>query len=171
MSRRSSTVTRTPGGIRDGMRWVGSMDVVGGVGSASRADGRAAYTGQAPALGGYEQREPACKPASVPSEPRVAAIHLGPALPPASCGPPGGFDRASLLRPRAAGTPPTWPWSGGGLAGRPVTRPLVRSYRTVSPLPRAPHPGNRGRHHTRRGPRGGGLFCWRLSCWSAGLAA
>ena len=33
----------------------------------------------------------------------------------------------------------TWarPCSGWGLPSRPVTRPLVRSYRTVSPLPRA----------------------------------
>jgi hypothetical protein len=82
------------------------------------------------------QGEPACKPASVPRGSRVAAIHLGPALPPASCGPPGdSAGPASAGRVAAAGTSPIRPCSGWGLPSRPVTRPLVRSYRTVSPLP------------------------------------
>jgi hypothetical protein len=50
-----------------------------------------------------------------------------------------GLGRASLRgRVAAAGTSPIRPCSGWGLPSRPVTRPLVRSYRTVSPLPRAP---------------------------------
>ncbi len=36
---------------------------------------------------------------------------------------------------RAAYSSPIWSCSGWGLPSRPVTRPLVRSYRTVSPLP------------------------------------
>jgi len=31
--------------------------------------------------------------------------------------------------------PPTWSCSGWGLPSEPVSRPLVRSYRTVAPLP------------------------------------
>jgi Phage integrase family len=83
------------------------------------------------------QGEPACKPASVPRvDPGVAAIHLGPALPPASCGPPGdSAGPASTATMVAAGASPIRPCSGWGLPSRPVTRPLVRSYRTVSPLP------------------------------------
>jgi hypothetical protein len=47
-----------------------------------------------------------------------------------------GLGRASLHgRVAAAGTSPIRPCSGWGLPSRPVTRPLVRSYRTVSPLP------------------------------------
>jgi hypothetical protein len=66
----------------------------------------------------------------------VAAIHLGPASPPASCGPPGdSAGPASTAALAAAGASPTRPCSGWGLPSRPVTRPLVRSYRTVSPLP------------------------------------
>lgn len=53
---------------------------------------------------------------------------------------------------------PIWPCSGWGLPGRPVTRPPVRSYRTVSPLPRreaeAPH-----HLPTGVGQRGGINFC------------
>jgi hypothetical protein len=47
-----------------------------------------------------------------------------------------GLGRASLRgRVAAAGASPIRPCSGWGLPSRPVTRPLVRSYRTVSPLP------------------------------------
>ena len=47
-----------------------------------------------------------------------------------------GLGRASLRgRVAATGTSPIRPCSGWGLPSRPVTRPLVRSYRTVSPLP------------------------------------
>jgi hypothetical protein len=82
------------------------------------------------------QGESACKPASVPrGVPGVAAIHLGPALPPASCGPPGD-SAGPASGPRCRGRmSPIRPCSGWGLPSRPVTRPLVRSYRTVSPLP------------------------------------
>src|SRR5829696_10164623 len=82
------------------------------------------------------QGESACKPASVPRRvPGVAAIHLGPALPPASCGPPGD-SAGPASGPRCRGRmSPIRPCSGWGLPSRPVTRPLVRSYRTVSPLP------------------------------------
>src|SRR5690606_30272165 len=41
---------------------------------------------------------------------------------------------AGNLRPHAPD--PIWACTGWGLPSRPVTRPLVRSYRTVSPLPR-----------------------------------
>jgi len=36
---------------------------------------------------------------------------------------------------RASLRPSIWPCSGWGLPSRPVSRPLVRSYRTISPLP------------------------------------
>src|ERR1043166_3679228 len=46
---------------------------------------------------------------------------------------------ATLVQPtreHRAGHPlPAWPCSGWGLPSRPVTRPLVSSYLTVSPLP------------------------------------
>jgi hypothetical protein len=52
------------------------------------------------------QGESACKPASVSREdPGVAAIHLGSALPPASCGPPG--DSAGPASAAAQPTPCT----------------------------------------------------------------
>ena len=82
------------------------------------------------------QGESACKPASVsPGIPgwrpsiwdrrcrRPRAVHQGtrPGQPP-------------RLRRRGRASP-IRPCSGWGLPSRPVTRPLVRSYRTVSPLP------------------------------------
>ena len=83
-----------------------------------------------------------------PGGPGVAAIHLGPALPPASCGPPGDSagPASAAASPRPV-RPPIRPCSGWGLPSRPVTRPLVRSYRTSFTLavPLA---------------RGGGLFSW-----------
>ena len=87
----------------------------------------------------------------------MAAIHLGPALPPASSGPPGdSAGPASAAALCAAGASPIRPCSGWGLPSRPVTRPLVRSYRTVSPLP--------------PWVQGGGLFSVALSCGSPRLA-
>jgi len=68
-----------------------------------------------------------CKPSSVPFRGRTATIHLGPRLPGASCDQPEGGPGAL--------SPPIWSCSEWGLPSRPVTRPLVRSYRTVSPLP------------------------------------
>jgi len=45
--------------------------------------------------------EPACRPGSVPSRFREAAIiHLGPSLPTVSCGLPAGIGRAALKRSR-----------------------------------------------------------------------
>src|SRR2546427_12146584 len=42
---------------------------------------------------------------------------------------------------RAASSPPMWPCIGRGLPRSPVTRSLVRSYRTIAPLPIGPpHP-------------------------------
>ena len=38
---------------------------------------------------------------------------------------------------------PIWSCSGRGLPSRPVSRPLVRSYRTISPLPLWPRPARR----------------------------
>src|SRR3990172_5815245 len=58
----------------------------------------------------------------------MVAICLGPALPPGSSDQPE--DRPGTYRP------PTWSCSGRGLPSRPVTRPLVRTCRTISPLPR-----------------------------------
>src|SRR6266511_5012463 len=76
--------------------------------------------------------EPACKPDSVPRARRRTG------------GPGGGHlsgsrVAATLVQPtreHRAGHPlPARPCSGWGLPSRPVTRPLVSSYLTVSPLP------------------------------------
>ena len=78
-------------------------------------------------------------------------IPLGPTLPPGSSGlpvppaPGGARARATLCR---GGAGPIWPCSGWGLPSRRVTTPLVRSYRTISPLPTGP-----------RGCHGRYLFC------------
>jgi hypothetical protein len=87
--------------------------------------------------GGGVQGELACKPASVPRSNSfgVAAIHLGPASPPASCGPPGDSTGPASKTTNGGPASPVRPCSGWGLPSRPVTRPLVRSYRTFSPLP------------------------------------
>ena len=47
---------------------------------------------------------------------------------------PEGSGRAAPFRPWAE-RPPIWSCSGRGLPGRPVTRPPVGSYPTISPLP------------------------------------
>ncbi len=65
------------------------------------------------------------------------AIFLGRRLPIASSDQPED-------RPGTYG-PPIWSCSGWGLPSRPVTRPLVRSYRTISPLPGAAR-ASRGCH-------------------------
>jgi hypothetical protein len=62
----------------------------------------------------------------------MVAICLGRRLPTASSDQPED-------RPGTFG-PPIWSCSGWGLPSRPVTRPLVRSYRTISPLLGAAHP-------------------------------
>ena len=61
-------------------------------------------------------------------------ICLGRALLTGSCGTPGCLRRAAA--PRVYGGIPIVPCSTWGLPGRRVTTPPVRSYRTVSPLPR-----------------------------------
>jgi len=93
----------------------------------------------------------ACKPGSVPRGRAVygrafllrshgaTTIFLGRRLPVASSSQPEGGPGAL--------SPPIWPCSGWGLPSRPVTRPLVRSYRTVAPLPRSSR---------------GGMFLWHF---------
>ena len=110
-----------------------------------------------PQVSDYKGGEPACTPDSVPRSlagPGPAAIPLGRRLPDGSSGLPGGLCRAGQPSPflallRVGFTEPP---------GSP--RALVRSYRTVSPLP--------VRH-----PRGcvaiGGLLSVALSCGSPRL--
>ena len=79
------------------------------------------------------------KPSSVPT----ASIYLGLQLPAASSGQPGALRRRANTDPHMGSSPPIWPCSGRGLASRCVATPtgacentqLVRSYRTISPLP------------------------------------
>src|SRR5205807_7068107 len=74
----------------------------------------------------------ACKPGSVPSVGRRAvAIYLGRRSPGASS------DRNPRAWRATCERPPIWSCSGRGLPGRPVTRPPVGSYPTISPLPAA----------------------------------
>src|SRR5437867_7187170 len=74
------------------------------------------------------EEEPACKPDSVPVPLGTGGDH-----------PSGSRVAATLVQPtreHRAGHPlPAWPCSGWGLPSRPVTRPLVSSYLTVSPSP------------------------------------
>jgi hypothetical protein len=68
---------------------------------------------------------------------QVAIIYLGQQLPTASSNQPGGLQTSSL-QGRCLGRrtiPPIWSCSRWGLPSRPVTRPLVSSYLTISPLP------------------------------------
>jgi hypothetical protein len=82
------------------------------------------------------QGEPACKPASVPRRSRGGGHPSGTGVAAGLVRSTRGLGRASLRgRVAATGTSPIRPCSGWGLPSRPVTRPLVRSYRTVSPLP------------------------------------
>ncbi len=84
----------------------------------------------------------------------MVAICLGPALPPASSDQPE--DRPGTYRP------PTWSCSGRGLPSRPVTRPLVRSYRTISPLPGAGRVSGRFLRRKADTPAPGGMFLWHF---------
>ena len=70
------------------------------------------------------------KPTSAPT----ASIYLGLQLPAASSGQPGALRRRANTDPHKGGSPSIWPCSGRGLASRCVSTPLVRSYRTISPL-------------------------------------
>ena len=92
----------------------------------------------------HVQGESACKPASVPREvSRVAAIHLGPALPPASCGPPG--DSAGPASTAASPRPvrPLFDLAPGGVyrAGRSPGRWCA----LTAPFHPCHAPGNPGR--------------------------
>ena len=64
-----------------------------------------------------------------------ASIYLGLRSPAASSGQPGALTASGQHRPPHGSSPPIWPCSGRGLASRCVSTPLVRSYRTISPLP------------------------------------
>jgi hypothetical protein len=64
---------------------------------------------------------------------RGTAIHLRRRLPGACSGPTRDMGRATL---NGEPSVPVRPCSGRGLPGRPVTRPPVGSYPTISPLPR-----------------------------------
>ena len=67
---------------------------------------------------------------------RGTTIHLERRLPGASSGQTRDLGRATPGPPRHRGRPvPARPCSGRGLPGRPVTRPPVGSYPTISPLP------------------------------------
>jgi hypothetical protein len=81
--------------------------------------------------------KPVCKPDSVPTRRWGTAIHLGCRLPGTSCGLTRDMGRATL---DAEASVPVRPCSGRGLPGRPVTRPPVGSYPTISPLPRPRRP-------------------------------
>jgi hypothetical protein len=71
-----------------------------------------------------------CKPGSVSSGgPEAVAIYLGRRLPGASS------DRNPRAWRATCERPPIWSCSERGLPGRPVTRPPVGSYPTISPLP------------------------------------
>ena len=99
--------------------------------SRSPPSGWGAQPGQ-----GWAQGESACKPASVPGSPRGGGHPSGTGVAAGLVRSTRGLGRASLRgRVAAAGASPIRPCSGWGLPSRPVTRPLVRSYRTVSPLP------------------------------------
>ena len=80
--------------------------------------------------------------------PSICAVHLEVAVP-------------FPVPPDEPPMSPFRPCSGWGLPSRPVARTLVRSYRTVSPLP---VPTRRG------GPVIGGLLSVALSCESPRLA-
>ncbi len=68
---------------------------------------------------------------------QMAIIYLGQQLPTASSNQPGGLQTSSLQVPclGRSTTPPIWSCSRWGLPSQPVTRPLVSSYLTISPLP------------------------------------
>src|SRR5207244_6262148 len=80
----------------------------------------------------------------VRSRPVSRILFPVPALGPSPGGDHLSGDRvaAALVQPtrelRAGHPLPAWPCSGWGLPSRPVTRPLVSSYLTVSPLPLPP---------------------------------
>ncbi len=93
-------------------------------------------SGEAPFLSkdASRLRQPDCKPSSV-SPRRKEDGHLsGTAIARGLLRPTRGRAGRPMGPPKKA-RPPIRSCSGWGLPSRPVTRPLVRSYRTVSPLP------------------------------------
>ena len=127
-----------PRGGRRGPRPGGWWDERGGGAVSACAPivhAPAGRTGDA-LVSGVMQGEPACKPASVPRESRGGGHPSGTGVAAGLLRSTRGLGRASLHgRVAAAGASPIRPCSGWGLPSRPVARPLVRSYRTVSPLP------------------------------------
>jgi len=105
-------------------------------------------------------------------------IPLGPTLPPGSSGlpvppAPGGHESGPLssvplLESCGDGAGPIWPCSGWGLPSRHVTMPLVRSYRTISPLPTGPF-GSAFAKPCGRWSDVGGVFSVALSVRSPSL--
>ncbi len=82
---------------------------------------------------GWEPRRPVSR-ILYPDGIGTVVIYLAPALPPGSCGQPGGA--AGHRRPERSGHAPLFGLAPGGVYQRPVSpQDLVRSYRTVSPLP------------------------------------
>src|SRR5262249_13410059 len=69
-----------------------------------------------------------CRPPELPPA-DATAIYLAAPLPARSSSLPGGHGGPDRSCPHI------WPCFRWGLPSRPVTRPLVRSYRTFSPLP------------------------------------
>jgi len=65
-------------------------------------------------------------------ERQAAAIYLGYQLP----GTSSDLTRGVSGQPHP---PPIWSCSGWGLPSEPISRSLVRSYRTVAPLPGVSH--------------------------------
>jgi len=85
------------------------------------------------------QPDLAARPDDHSSRPGVAAGLKRPTRP--AC--PEGHESGPLssvppLDSSGDGAGPIWPCSGWGLPSRHVTMPLVRSYRTISPLPTGP---------------------------------
>jgi len=66
----------------------------------------------------------------------VVCVHLsGTAVAHSLMRPTRGSYGVGLTPASEEDSPPIWPCSGRGLASRCVSTPLVRSYRTISPLP------------------------------------
>ncbi len=85
-----------------------------------------------------KKRQPACKPGSVRGLPPAMTIHLGRPLLDASSNQPGQRrGNAPAARLPANGLPPLFGLAPGGVCrAAPVASRAVRSYRTLSPLPR-----------------------------------
>src|SRR3990172_7348151 len=85
------------------------------------------------------QPDLAARPDDHSSRPGVAAGLKRPTRPACPEGHESGpLSSVPLLESSGDGAGPIWPCSGWGLPSRHVTMPLVRSYRTISPLPTGP---------------------------------